>query len=426
MSKRTAPWFPPTQANAPGPLMVNNSMTKSSVPFVPMSGNLVKWYSCGPTVYDAAHLGHARAAMTFDIIRRIFQDYFNFDVFYVMNITDIEDKIIVRARRNHYAAEYERNATSLPTVIADAERALALAVEETAAKVTSVAAQLATAEERYVSDLEDLLKQVQLKAKMASDDAAAFPAVAAAAHSLPDAAAGIARVVAAARSALAAKLDAEAAASGADAIDHSIFKQLTEKYEKEYFEDMTALGIRDVDALTRVTEYVPQIVAFVETIVAKGLAYSDGDGSVYFDTVAFSTKKDEGGNFCHHYAKLNPAGVGNAELAAEGEGALARGDSVKKHPNDFALWKASQPGEPQWPSPWGPGRPGWHIECSVMATDVLGTQFDIHTGGEDLKFPHHDNELAQSEAFSSCKQWVNYFMHAGHLHIQVRYILSIA
>jgi cysteinyl-tRNA synthetase len=417
MSKRAAEWFKPDAPAAPSQLMINNSMTKSLVPFHPMEGNLVKWYSCGPTVYDAAHVGHARAAVTFDILRRIMQDYFMFDVFFVMNITDVEDKIIVRARRNHYIAEYERVASDLTRVTADAEAALALAVAESAAKVATVTAQLETADDRFVTDLKDLLQQAEYKAAAAVKDQAAFPAIAAAAAASSDKPAALASIINAARAALAAKLDADAAASGADSIDHSIFKALTVKFEREYFADMAALGVREPDALTRVTEYVPQIVAFVEKIVAKGLAYDDGAGSVYFDTVAFSTRKDEAGHCCHHYGKLNPAGVGNAELAAEGEGALTRA-SVKKHPNDFALWKASQPGEPQWDSPWGRGRPGWHIECSVMATDLLGDQFDIHTGGEDLKFPHHDNELAQSEAFSGRKQWVNYFMHAGHLHIQ--------
>lgn len=177
---------------------------------------------------------------------------------------------------------------------------------------------------------------------------------------------------------------------------------------------MADLGVREVDTLTRVTEYIPHIIAFVEKIIANGYAYESG-GSVYFDTIAFmkATGKD---GLCHHYAKLKPSAVGNLDLASEGEGALgSSGD--KKHPNDFALWKLSRPGEPHWDSPWGLGRPGWHIECSAMATDVLGDHFDIHTGGDDLKFPHHDNEIAQSEAHSDTDKWVNYFFHAGHLSI---------
>ena len=95
------------------------------------------------------------------------------------------------------------------------------------------------------------------------------------------------------------------------------------------------------------------------------------------------------------------------------------GDGEKRSENDFAVWKNSKPGEPSWESPWGRGRPGWHIECSVMASEILGASMDIHSGGVDLKFPHHDNELAQSEAYHGCQQWVNYFWHFGHLHIKV-------
>lgn len=102
----------------------------------------------------------------------------------------------------------------------------------------------------------------------------------------------------------------------------------------------------------------------------------------------------------------------------EGEGAISIGLSEKKASWDFALWKASRPGEPVWPSPWSNGRPGWHIECSVMASDLFGDKLDVHSGGIDLAFPHHDNEIAQAEAYYGCKQWVNYFLHAGHLHIE--------
>jgi cysteinyl-tRNA synthetase len=133
---------------------------------------------------------------------------------------------------------------------------------------------------------------------------------------------------------------------------------------------------------------------------------------VYFDTVKFNSSKD------HDYAKLAPWSAGNVKLVEEGEGDLASKATNKKTPSDFALWKNSKPGEPYWESPWGKGRPGWHIECSVMASAIIGDGMDIHGGGIDLMFPHHDNELAQSEAHFECKQWVNYFMHTGHLHIE--------
>ncbi len=110
--------------------------------------------------------------------------------------------------------------------------------------------------------------------------------------------------------------------------------------------------------------------------------------------------------------------MNDANLVAEGEGALADLQAQKRSAQDFALWKKSKEGEPSWQSPWGTGRPGWHIECSAMASDVLGETIDIHSGGEDLRFPHHDNELAQSEAYFDRGQWINYFLHSGHLHIE--------
>ncbi|KAG5725595.1 Cysteinyl-tRNA synthetase, partial [Termitomyces sp. T112] len=135
------------------------------------------------------------------------------------------------------------------------------------------------------------------------------------------------------------------------------------------------------------------------------------EGSVYFDTKSFDNAEG------HNYAKLEPWSKGNRELLEDGEGALSK-QSGSRSASDFALWKASKPGEPSWPSPWGSGRPGWHIECSVMASAIFGDNMDIHSGGIDLAFPHHDNEMAQSEAYHDCGSWVNYFIHTGHLHIE--------
>ena len=160
------------------------------------------------------------------------------------------------------------------------------------------------------------------------------------------------------------------------------------------------------------TEYVSEIAAFVAKIVAKGLGYA-ANGSVYLSIDAFKAAG-------HSYRKLKPFSGDTSEAdMAEGEGAIGAGDaSEKRNKNDFALWKKSKPGEPSWPSPWGQGRPGWHIECSVIASDILGPNLDVHAGGVDLKFPHHDNELAQSESYFGHGQWVNYFFHAGHLSIK--------
>ena len=202
--------------------------------------------------------------------------------------------------------------------------------------------------------------------------------------------------------------------------DHDIFTKLTKRYEQRFFDDMQALNVRYPDKLTRVTEYGPQIVDFVKRIETNGFGY-EHDGSVYYDIAAWEGK---GGV----YARLEHSNRNDKALQADGEGALAaKKTDFKRSDADFALWKASKEGEPSWESPWGEGRPGWHIECSAMASDVLGEQFDIHSGGIDLAFPHHDNELAQSEAYwckqdpdgkIKDKQWVNYFLHMGHLSIQ--------
>ena len=143
---------------------------------------------------------------------------------------------------------------------------------------------------------------------------------------------------------------------GSTITDHKIFKQLTTFWEREYFNDMKALNVMPPNVLTRVTDYVPEIELFVKKIIENGFAY-ESEGSVYFDTNNFSKK--------HHYAKLEPSSASNEMLINEGEGSL--GVHKKKAKADFALWKASQSGEPSWESKWGEGRPGWHIECSAMA-----------------------------------------------------------
>jgi cysteinyl-tRNA synthetase len=198
-----------------------------------------------------------------------------------------------------------------------------------------------------------------------------------------------------------------------DSKEHEIWTSVTRFWENDFMEDMEALNVMKPDVLTRVTEYVPQIVDFVNTTVQKGFAY-ESDGSVYFDIASF----EKAGNT---YAHLRPESRNDQALLADGEGSLSKNLGGKRGAGDFALWKKSKPGEPSWPSPWGEGRPGWHIECSVMASDVLGATMDMHSGGIDLAFPHHDNELAQSEAYY-CQHgqphtWVNYFLHMGHLSI---------
>ena len=164
---------------------------------------------------------------------------------------------------------------------------------------------------------------------------------------------------------------------------------------------LRAFGVEEPNYLTRVTEYIPEIVKYIETIIGNGFAY-EGKGSVYFDIKQYETRFKYG-----KLKRMKEAETEDAEVNELG----------KKNKDDFALWKAAKPGEPFWSSPWGDGRPGWHIECSAMAGAILGRQMDIHSGGIDLIFPHHENELAQSEAHNNEPDWVKYFIHVGHLHI---------
>ncbi|XP_078457054.1 putative cysteine--tRNA ligase, mitochondrial isoform X1 [Lampetra planeri] len=259
---------------------VHNGLTRAREPLVLARDRLVTWYSCGPTVYDHAHLGHACSYVRFDIIRRILTAVFDVDVIMAMVITDIDDKIIKRAR--------ELDMT--PDVLA-------------------------------------------------------------------------------------------------------------RMYEEDFKQDMASLNVLPPAVYMRVTDNVGPIVSFIERIVAKGHAYVTPSGNVYFDVQSIGER----------YGRLRRVLTDVTPEAEEGE---------KRGMRDFALWKAAKTSEPSWDSPWGPGRPGWHIECSAIASLVFGSQLDIHTGGIDLEFPHHENEIAQSEAYHGCEQWANYFMHSGHLHLK--------
>lgn len=176
-------------------------------------------------------------------------------------------------------------------------------------------------------------------------------------------------------------------------------EEVANKYIDEYFVDADGLGIKRATIHPRVTDNIDEIIEFVKDLEEKGYAYSV-NGDVYFDTKKF---KD--------YGKLSRQN--QEELEA---GARIEVNSNKKHPMDFVLWKAKKEGEPGWQSPWGEGRPGWHIECSVMSSRYLGETIDIHAGGQDLSFPHHENEIAQSEARSG-KTFANYWMHNGYINI---------
>jgi cysteinyl-tRNA synthetase len=359
-------------------------------------------------------MGHARAVLTFDILRRIMEDYFGFEVVYQTNITDIDDKIILRSRRNYILAQYEAETKDDPKrVQADLEAAVAASIAKAEKEVShwqNMPARTcpevgkpvpASAQTREAAERDTKLKEAELKYTQATDMAAA--AKEAIASQDP------AKMIRAGRDALMEKLDKDMK----DNVPiQTVFADHARHYERLFWEDVQALGCRLPTAVTRVTEYVPECVKFIEKIIENGKAY-ESNGSVYFDTIAHRKT--------HSYPKLVPSAGSGATAAemAEGEGALASTFvDEKKHPNDFALWKTSKAGEPKWPSPWGEGRPGWHIECSVMITEVIGDHLDIHGGGSDLKFPHHDNEIAQSEAYHCCQQWTNYWFHCGHLHIK--------
>ncbi len=176
-------------------------------------------------------------------------------------------------------------------------------------------------------------------------------------------------------------------------------EEITERYIEEYFADARALGVRDATIHPRATENISEIIDIIEKLIAGGKAY-ESNGDVYFRTGAFPD-----------YGKLSRQ-PRDALLA----GARIDVSEIKENPVDFALWKSAKPGEPFWPSPWGDGRPGWHIECSAMSFRYLGETIDIHCGGNDLIFPHHENEIAQSEgAFG--RQFVRYWLHNGFLNI---------
>jgi len=262
-------------------LKVYNTLSKKLEEFKPLEDNLVKIYVCGPTVYDYTHIGHARTYISFDVIVRYLK-YKGYNVKYVVNITDIDDKIIRRARE------------------------LGISPQE-----------------------------------------------------------------------------------------------LARKFEKEFFEDMEALGLLKADYYPRVTDHIEDIIKVVEKLIEKGYAYVV-NGNVYYDVTKFPD-----------YGKLSGQTLDQIKA-----GARIEPDLNKKHPADFALWKKAKEGEPYWNSPWGPGRPGWHIECTVMSMKYLGEQIDIHGGGTDLIFPHHENEIAQSEAYSGKKPFVKYWLHTGYLMIK--------
>jgi cysteinyl-tRNA synthetase len=392
-----ANWVRMTTTSPPS-LRILDSLAKEKTLFstADPDGKAVTWYTCGPTVYDEPHLGHARSAVSLDILRRIMRDYFGFKVRFVMNITDVDDKIVLRGRYQYLGTRLQKEIESMERSKAAREaisvgRAafkhylsnhLPLLSSETTAETYSV-----EANRTYIDVAEgepsDQNAKLKMHIKTCQSAAEALSVLEKAPNDPP-----LSDFFHRAKDVLHPYLD-NLYGSTIDSQDHSIFTAVARKFEKRYFDDMHALNVLDPDVTTRATEFIPQMVTFIERIIAKGFAYPTADGSVYFDIAAFEA---EG----HPYPRLEPWSRNNSALRADGEGPLANKSAIKRHDVDFALWKASRPGEPAWPSPWSKagGRPGWHIECSVMASEVLGSEIDIHSGGEDLRFPHHDNEVS--------------------------------
>ena len=261
-------------------MLIYNSLKRDKQEFIPINPGSVRMYVCGMTVYDYCHLGHARVMVVFDLVYRWLKAS-GFEVDYVRNITDIDDKIIKRAAENN------------------------------------------------------------------------------------------------------------------EPID-----ALTERFIQFMHEDEARLGILPPTHEPRATQFVPGMVAMIQTLINKGLAYPAPNGDVYYAVHLFKG-----------YGKLS--GKSLDDLRA---GERVEVDLNKRDPLDFVLWKSAKPNEPSWDSPWGRGRPGWHIECSVMSEHYLGEHFDIHGGGQDLQFPHHENEIAQSEGAHE-HPFVNYWMHNGFVRV---------
>jgi cysteinyl-tRNA synthetase len=331
------------------------------------------------------------------------EDFFGFDVFFVINITDIDDKIILRARQNYLLKQYLDKNPPLDEIVSYANEQLRLNLDELRAKESILRSKIDSSA-KCAKALRDDLDTVTCKIQRLNEqrrilDAASKPSVDAGAPSAATLLEHVGELVA-------QRLDA---AAGAAVEDAGVFRAHAHRYEREFLDDMRALGVRPPDAMARVSEHVPEIVAFIQRIAANGFAY-EAAGSVYFDLRAFAAA-----NFTYRKLSARPApssrpappGVPPEPAAAaagptddpldggDGGDDAAAGAGEKRWAGDFVLWKRARPGEPRWDSPWGPGRPGWHIECSAMASKLLGDVLDVHGGGVDLCFPHHDNELAQ-------------------------------
>uniref|UniRef100_A0A8C0GFW1 Cysteinyl-tRNA synthetase 1 n=1 Tax=Chelonoidis abingdonii TaxID=106734 RepID=A0A8C0GFW1_CHEAB len=327
--KRTQPHWSSPEGTKQSKLCLYNSLTRNKDVFQPQNGKKVTWYCCGPTVYDASHMGHARSYISFDILRKVLRDYFKYDVFYCINITDIDDKIIKRARQNYLFEQYREKKPPAVQLFEDVRIASkpfsAVLNDTTDPDKKQMLERIQNAVKSAVEHLEEAV-QKKLPGEEINKHAE--------------------KLLEEAKDVLSEWLDTK---FGNQVTDNSIFSNLPKFWEEEYHKDMEALNVLPPDVLTRVSEYVPEIVAFVQKIVDNGYGYVS-NGSVYFDTMKFDATEK------HSYAKLVPEAVGDQKALQEGEGDLSISAdrlSEKRSPNDFALWKSSKPGEPSWDSPWG-------------------------------------------------------------------------
>lgn len=311
-------------------LKILNSLTNEKNEFIPIEDNKIKFYICGPTVYDSAHLGHARAYVTFDIIRRVLMYHYNYDVNFVMNITDVDDKIILKARKNFLYNKYvEQYKDNKQQIIDDSNDAFRLCIEKQNNKIYELQQNLQdVTKTRYHDEYNDTLQNEQLKLEQLNNDKQLFD------RAVNDNNTDNNELLAITKSVLSDMLDKS---QGYTVTDQDIYRKHAAYYEAEFFEDMKSLNILQPDTITRVTEYIEQIKLLTQRIIDNGFAY-EANGSVYMDTVAYQKSG-------YIYGKLAPNSVGNSELVSEGEGGLIGDVSrEKRNPNDFVLWKKSKPG----------------------------------------------------------------------------------
>lgn len=333
-----------------------------------------------------------------------------------MNITDIDDKIILKARRNYIEKNYlEKELNKPKNEVLNLQKTVYIKSLETSKnKIDNLKIELKDCNKRHIEDITNIQEQEEQQLKRLEDEWKNFNYLLNKNETINDI--EYKNLLNINKSLQVQYLDS---IYGKDVIDTDIYKIHTEYYENEFWNDMNEQNIRKPNEITHVTDYIPKIINFINKLQDKKYAYIS-NGSVYFDITNYTNIKDISSNIIHKYGKQRPNLIDQYQLVQEGEGVQSSSTTVEEKKNlcDFALWKKSNLGEPRWESPWGYGRPGWHIECSTMACDIFGKYLDIHSGGTDLKFPHHENEIAQSEAYSGELQWCNYFLHAGHLNIE--------